>query len=44
MLDLQNKSKRFYAIDIETTGIKDLETEVAWVSIIKYDFIQKSYV
>ena len=38
------KSKKLYAIDIETTGIKKLETEVARISIVKYDFIQKKYV
>ena len=38
------KSKILYAIDIETTGIKKQETEIAWISIVKYDFILKKYV
>ena len=38
------KSRRLYGIDVETTGFKKEETEIAWISIIKYDFIKKQYV
>ena len=39
----ERKSRKVYAFDIETTGMKYDDTEIAHISIVKFDLSKKEY-